>query len=101
MQSDRIVTVAAMRGEFGRLVRGLEVEGWSIDELREALGIMTECIRAADSEGVRAWQCWLSDAHGRVAAWTAYCDARQAETMRRIWARIEAERAERKRIENA
>ena len=31
--------------------RGLEVEGWSIEELREALGIMSECIRAADAEG--------------------------------------------------
>ena len=51
MQPERIVTVAAMRGEFGRLVRGLEVEGWSIEELREALGIMSECIRAADAEG--------------------------------------------------
>ena len=34
-------------------MRGLEVEGWSIEELREALGIMSECIRAADAEGVR------------------------------------------------
>lgn len=100
MQPERIVTVAAMRGEFGRLVRGLEVEGWSIEELREALGIMSECIRAADADGVRAWQRWLADAHGRVSAWTAYCDTRQEETMRRIWARIEAERAERNGMVN-
>ena len=53
--AERIVTVAAMQGEFRRLVPGLEVEGWSNDDLREAAGWMAESVHAGDGEQIRAW----------------------------------------------
>ena len=95
--AERIVTVAAMHGEFRRLVPGLEVEGWSGDELREAAGLMAESVRCGDSEQIRAWQHWLSVAHGRIAAWVRYCEGRQAGTMARIWRGIEEDRVMRTR----
>lgn len=76
--AERIVTVAAMQGEFRRLVPGLEVEGWSNDDLREAAGWMAESVHAGDGEQIRAWQRWLSMTHGRIAAWVRYCEGRQA-----------------------
>lgn len=89
--AERIVTVAAMQGEFRRMVPGLEVEGWSKDDLREAASWMADSVRAGDGEQIRAWKRWLSMTHGRIAAWVQYCDGRQAGTMARIRAHARIE----------
>lgn len=87
--AERIVTVAEMQGELRRLVPGLEVEGWSKDDLREAASWMADSVRAGDGEQIRAWQRWLSMTHGRIAEWVRYCEGLQDGTMARIWRAIE------------